>query len=157
MYYFLRIPPTLLFEFLRFVLRTPPFCFSFLPVLLGKTSFSHPLFLPMIFALLFPCLGSSVPHAPSIPSLIKLFSPGASLRFIFAPTTNYVIPHLSCLFFFDHSTLVHSFQTLSFPFYSFCYPSSFRSSSFFYFFNPCLLYTSPSPRDQRGSRMPSSA
>ena len=23
--------------------------------------------------------------------------------------------------------------------------------------NPCLLYTSPSPRDQRGSRMPSSA
>ena len=26
-----------------------------------------------------------------------------------------------------------------------------------YFYNPCLLYTSPSPRDQRGSRMPSSA
>ena len=26
-----------------------------------------------------------------------------------------------------------------------------------HFFNPCLLYTSPSPRDQRGSRMPSSA
>ena len=24
-------------------------------------------------------------------------------------------------------------------------------------FNACLLYTSPSPRDQRGSRMPSSA
>ena len=24
-------------------------------------------------------------------------------------------------------------------------------------FTPCLLYTSPSPRDQRGSRMPSSA
>ena len=24
-------------------------------------------------------------------------------------------------------------------------------------FNGCLLYTSPSPRDQRGSRMPSSA
>ena len=24
-------------------------------------------------------------------------------------------------------------------------------------FNTCLLYTSPSPRDQRGSRMPSSA
>ena len=24
-------------------------------------------------------------------------------------------------------------------------------------FLPCLLYTSPSPRDQRGSRMPSSA
>ena len=23
--------------------------------------------------------------------------------------------------------------------------------------NPCLLYTSPSPRDQRGTRMPSSA
>ena len=23
--------------------------------------------------------------------------------------------------------------------------------------SPCLLYTSPSPRDQRGSRMPSSA
>ena len=29
-------------------------------------------------------------------------------------------------------------------FYAYCYP-------------PCLLYTSPSPRDQRGSRMPSSA
>ena len=26
-----------------------------------------------------------------------------------------------------------------------------------YLFDPCLLYTSPSPRDQRGSRMPSSA
>ena len=25
------------------------------------------------------------------------------------------------------------------------------------FLHPCLLYTSPSPRDQRGSRMPSSA
>ena len=25
------------------------------------------------------------------------------------------------------------------------------------FYRPCLLYTSPSPRDQRGSRMPSSA
>ena len=25
------------------------------------------------------------------------------------------------------------------------------------FFKNCLLYTSPSPRDQRGSRMPSSA
>ena len=24
-------------------------------------------------------------------------------------------------------------------------------------YKPCLLYTSPSPRDQRGSRMPSSA
>ena len=30
---------------------------------------------------------------------------------------------------------------------------SFRDESFL----PCLLYTSPSPRDQRGSRMPSSA
>ena len=30
-------------------------------------------------------------------------------------------------------------------------------SSSFSRFNPCLLYTSPSPRDQRGSRMPSSA
>ena len=26
-----------------------------------------------------------------------------------------------------------------------------------YAIKPCLLYTSPSPRDQRGSRMPSSA
>ena len=26
-----------------------------------------------------------------------------------------------------------------------------------YHYNPCLLYTSPSPRDQRGTRMPSSA
>ena len=28
---------------------------------------------------------------------------------------------------------------------------------FFIWFGNCLLYTSPSPRDQRGSRMPSSA
>ena len=28
---------------------------------------------------------------------------------------------------------------------------------FSYTYQPCLLYTSPSPRDQRGSRMPSSA
>ena len=28
---------------------------------------------------------------------------------------------------------------------------------FFGLLGPCLLYTSPSPRDQRGSRMPSSA
>ena len=27
----------------------------------------------------------------------------------------------------------------------------------YYTISPCLLYTSPSPRDQRGSRMPSSA
>ena len=27
----------------------------------------------------------------------------------------------------------------------------------FYYATSCLLYTSPSPRDQRGSRMPSSA
>ena len=31
------------------------------------------------------------------------------------------------------------------------------SSPFCYTLNICLLYTSPSPRDQRGSRMPSSA
>ena len=30
-------------------------------------------------------------------------------------------------------------------------------SDFGAFLDPCLLYTSPSPRDQRGSRMPSSA
>ena len=30
-------------------------------------------------------------------------------------------------------------------------------SKMFAWFSPCLLYTSPSPRDQRGSRMPSSA
>ena len=28
---------------------------------------------------------------------------------------------------------------------------------YMYRYRPCLLYTSPSPRDQRGSRMPSSA
>ena len=30
-------------------------------------------------------------------------------------------------------------------------------SQLFEIYNVCLLYTSPSPRDQRGSRMPSSA
>ena len=30
-------------------------------------------------------------------------------------------------------------------------------ASFYVQAGPCLLYTSPSPRDQRGSRMPSSA
>ena len=33
----------------------------------------------------------------------------------------------------------------------------FRKSKTFYKNTFCLLYTSPSPRDQRGSRMPSSA
>ena len=32
-----------------------------------------------------------------------------------------------------------------------------RHTPFFTKYRPCLLYTSPSPRDQRGSRMPSSA
>ena len=32
-----------------------------------------------------------------------------------------------------------------------------RAGMFLSFQYPCLLYTSPSPRDQRGSRMPSSA
>ena len=31
------------------------------------------------------------------------------------------------------------------------------ASGYWSYFYPCLLYTSPSPRDQRGSRMPSSA
>ena len=31
------------------------------------------------------------------------------------------------------------------------------SGFIYYHENTCLLYTSPSPRDQRGSRMPSSA
>ena len=33
----------------------------------------------------------------------------------------------------------------------------FASMGFFFLLYICLLYTSPSPRDQRGSRMPSSA
>ena len=36
-------------------------------------------------------------------------------------------------------------------------PSSCFTDNFEYLVNGCLLYTSPSPRDQRGSRMPSSA
>ena len=32
-----------------------------------------------------------------------------------------------------------------------------RPGTVFGLIGPCLLYTSPSPRDQRGSRMPSSA
>ena len=32
-----------------------------------------------------------------------------------------------------------------------------QASQFIDWYTPCLLYTSPSPRDQRGSRMPSSA
>ena len=34
---------------------------------------------------------------------------------------------------------------------------NFLRSAYDYVFTTCLLYTSPSPRDQRGSRMPSSA
>ena len=41
-------------------------------------------------------------------------------------------------------------QALAFP----ISPQSIRVSNYN---KPCLLYTSPSPRDQRGSRMPSSA
>ena len=36
-------------------------------------------------------------------------------------------------------------------------PEPVIAPSFVYNVNTCLLYTSPSPRDQRGSRMPSSA
>ena len=36
-------------------------------------------------------------------------------------------------------------------------PRHFMSLCRFDYSDPCLLYTSPSPRDQRGSRMPSSA
>ena len=32
-----------------------------------------------------------------------------------------------------------------------------RHIEMYSYYSPCLLYTSPSPRDQRGSRMPSSA
>ena len=35
--------------------------------------------------------------------------------------------------------------------------SKFGYKSDYYYGSDCLLYTSPSPRDQRGSRMPSSA
>ena len=35
--------------------------------------------------------------------------------------------------------------------------STLTDANGFYQFDSCLLYTSPSPRDQRGSRMPSSA
>ena len=35
--------------------------------------------------------------------------------------------------------------------------SNFSNSQSVIVFDNCLLYTSPSPRDQRGSRMPSSA
>ena len=46
--------------------------------------------------------------------------------------------------------------------YVFPYPDNhfdfvFLTSVFTHMFKDCLLYTSPSPRDQRGSRMPSSA
>ena len=34
---------------------------------------------------------------------------------------------------------------------------SFRREKFIEYGGPCLLYTSPSPRDMRRSRMPSSA
>ena len=40
----------------------------------------------------------------------------------------------------------------------FRHPGSYHPVFDFLFeYYPCLLYTSPSPRDQRGSRMPSSA
>ena len=35
--------------------------------------------------------------------------------------------------------------------------ANFILASNYLFYHACLLYTSPSPRDQRGSRMPSSA
>ena len=37
------------------------------------------------------------------------------------------------------------------------YPNPLESNSSIVLCEVCLLYTSPSPRDQRGSRMPSSA
>ena len=38
-----------------------------------------------------------------------------------------------------------------------CYNSIPQKGYVYYFFDPCLLYTSPSPRDRSLSRMPSSA
>ena len=40
-----------------------------------------------------------------------------------------------------------------------CYLQNYEkfATVYLHFINGCLLYTSPSPRDQRGSRMPSSA
>ena len=37
------------------------------------------------------------------------------------------------------------------------YKLNIEEAKYLMLYNPCLLYTSPSPRDQRGSRMPSSA
>ena len=48
----------------------------------------------------------------------------------------------------DHSTIYRWVQR---------YAPEMEKRLRWYWRNPCLLYTSPSPRDQRGSRMPSSA
>ena len=57
------------------------------------------------------------------------------------PTDSIALHSASLKFNFDNE--VHSFET--------------NEPSFFNRVLDCLLYTSPSPRDQRGSRMPSSA
>ena len=65
--------------------------------------------------------------------------------------------------YFDHQVLltnVASGQTKKFPVEFYC--KKYETDLVVYLQNPiesyaCLLYTSPSPRDQRGSRMPSSA
>ena len=55
-----------------------------------------------------------------------------------------------------HLAMVHSrFSTNTFPSWDRAQPNRFMSHNGE--INTCLLYTSPSPRDQRGSRMPSSA
>ena len=48
--------------------------------------------------------------------------------------------------------LVWMLSTKMLPAAAVLYPMTFLTKNYF-----CLLYTSPSPRDQRGSRMPSSA
>ena len=73
--------------------------------------------------------------------------------------TTYFVLTFVCAFFYwifgmsIFDSIAHSMTTLATGGFS----THNKSIGFFSNHNICLLYTSPSPRDQRGSRMPSSA
>ena len=87
---------------------------------------------------------------------------GDFFEFCFTPTENILIDSIA---FFDQAsgtgpdmfTVLSSHDGFSSPILSSVTHSSYAQSSASNLGITCLLYTSPSPRDQRGARMPSSA
>ena len=115
-------------------------------------------------------------HCPSVPPAAKTYYVFSSSLYLFSsvplslsPTTAkaYYVFSSSFYFFFKCPTVPQSHQLLK---HTMCSPllcTFFQVShcpsvppaakAYYMFSSSCLLYTSPSPRDKRQSRMPSSA